>query len=67
MGKCFPIFSRAAVPRRQPDASEGAKNRLTVFTFASDPEIPWRSARADTECRRASDVVRPSRPRTRES
>lgn len=36
VGKCFPIFSRAAVPRRQPDASVGAKNRLTVFTFASD-------------------------------
>lgn len=39
VGKCFPIFSRAAVPRRQPDASEGAKNRLTVFTFTSDPRF----------------------------
>lgn len=61
VGKCFPIFSRAAVPRRQPDASEGAKNRLTVFTFASDPRFQesTKIARERRPCdgRRSSTIV----------
>lgn len=62
VGKCFPIFSRAAVPRRQPDASEEAKNRLTVFTFASDPRFQesTKIARERRPCdrRRSTAIVR---------
>lgn len=59
VGKCFPIFSRAAVPRRQPDASVGAKNRLTVFTFTSDPRFQVRRSQGPSH-RHASGVVRQS-------
>lgn len=62
VGKCFPIFTRAAVPRRQPDASEEAKNRLTVFTFASDSRFQesTKIARQHRPCdrRRSSAIVR---------
>lgn len=63
VGKCFPIFSRAAVPRLQPDASEGAKNRLTVFTFASDPRFQEstkiaRERRPRRDERRSLTIVR---------